>query len=640
MRKLLFLLLLLLFFSLTLPAYSLAPKTPEKKASDKIDSKDKKASKTKDAAKVPSKKTDPPKALPQGTLAIETTPEKAEIYSDGKLLGVTPGKIQISAGDFKLYLYKENHIIKVLKGKLKAGETLTFKSSLPPDVTIPHGINLKYAAEFVKDRKEAMGLLQRVFIYLGHFHVDAPKEPALILGGLRTLVEAVNKIKLREELLKKELSAEDMKSFYVADIDLTRYPLIDMREKDEKGQIDFSLRIPGNKLEVSVKSASLTSCFKGFQKVYDFLRDSYDTQKKIGDNGLFYIALQGMLGVLHDPHTRLIPPRDLKEMNMEVEGQFGGLGIVISQVNGILTVITPMDGTPAAKMGILEGDKIVKIEGQSTQGWSLLKAIKQLRGKDGTKVTITIQRGALQQEITLTRAIIKIKYVKARMLKEGIGLIRLSSFMGKKVPEQIQGAIEKLQKQGMKALILDLRNNPGGLLDNAQKVASFFLDKGDLVVYTKGRNPLYNETLKTDPQYIMGHHIPLVVLINKGSASASEIVGGALQDYKKALLVGETSYGKGSVQRVFPVPDMGMAFAITIAKYYLPKGRCIHKVGVTPDYIRIHSLLTKLKIRARSVYKKKEEDINDLHMKLAMELLHEKLAAKKMKKEKLTVQPK
>ncbi|RME05132.1 MAG: S41 family peptidase [Planctomycetota bacterium] len=563
-------------------------------------------------------------------LELDTQPAKVQVYYQNKLQGLTPLRLKVRAGQFHLNLYKPKYIIKVLRGRVQAGERKRISIKMVKDIEIPRQFFFKYAPKFVSSRKKAFQLFQKVLVYISYFHVSKPKETQLILGAVRTMCDILNKVKQRQALLKRELSEQDRKTFYFEDISLADYPLLQWKEKVVGPKHIFTLTLPQKTLKVRLDTSSLSSCLLGFYRIYEFIQDHYDTKDKITENSLMYAAFVGMLEVLGEPHTRLIPPKALKEMDVEVEGQFGGLGIVISQQNGILTVITPIDGTPAMRKGILEGDRIIEIEGKSTKNMTLLQAVSRLRGKPGTKVTITIQRGLAKKRITLTRALIKIKYIKTTILPGKIGLIRISSFMGKTLLAQLKEALIRLKKQGIRGLILDLRNNPGGLLDNAYKVCNLFLSSG-LVVYTKGRISLYNEEFKADPKSVPKFlKIPLVVLINQGSASASEIVAGALRDRKRAILIGEKSFGKGSVQRVFPLQEFQSAIAITVARYYLPSHQCIDKVGIRPHFEIKHPLLVKLKIRAQSIYKKNPEKINDLHLKKALEVLRSKLHTRKL----------
>lgn len=297
---------------------------------------------------------------------------------------------------------------------------------------------------------------------------------------------------------------------------------------------------------------------------------------------LIYGALKGMLSAL-DPHSQFMDPETFNELKVETEGKFGGVGIEITIKDGLLTVVTPIEGTPAWRAGVKSGDRIVKINHELTRDMTLLDAVKRLRGKPQEAVQITVLRESEKKilEFKIIRDTIKIKDIKeARILDDSIGYIRLVEFR-ENTPQDVDAAIAKLRKGGMNALILDLRNNPGGLLDVAVKVAERFIEKGKLIVFTKGRK------VSGDVNFISRANrpiidLPMVVLINEGSASGSEIVAACLKDYKRAIIIGAKSFGKGSVQTVIPLVD-GSALRLTTAKYFSPLGKEIHGKGVIPD---------------------------------------------------------
>lgn len=297
---------------------------------------------------------------------------------------------------------------------------------------------------------------------------------------------------------------------------------------------------------------------------------------------LIYNALKGMVSSL-DPHSQFMDPDTYNELKVDTEGKFGGLGIEITVKDGLLTVVTPIEDTPAWKAGLKSNDHIVKINNEITRDMTLIDAVKKLRGKPGEPVDITVMREGENKliDFKIVRDIIRIKDIKeALMLEDGIGYIRLVEFR-ENTPQELNKALERLKKEGLSALIMDLRNNPGGLLDVAVAVSAKFIQKDKLVVYTKGRKP--NQSLEftshdNDPLT----DIPMAVLINEGSASGSEIVAGCLQDYKRAIIVGIKSFGKGSVQTVIPLRD-GSALRLTTSKYYTPQGKEIHGKGVIPD---------------------------------------------------------
>ncbi len=298
---------------------------------------------------------------------------------------------------------------------------------------------------------------------------------------------------------------------------------------------------------------------------------------------LIYGAVKGMLDTL-DPHSSFMPPEAFKEMQVETHGSFGGLGIEITVKDRLLTVVAPIEGTPADRAGIQPGDRILKIEGQITKDLTLMDAVRKLRGPKGSKVTISILREGSPEpmDVTLVREVIEVKSVRNKDLGDGIYYVRVASFQ-ERTSKDLERALEQAQTAGTTALILDLRNDPGGLLNQAVAVSDMFLDKGQLIVYTQGR--IKNQDLRFTAEHSNGlPKWPMVVLVNGGSASASEIVAGALQDWKRAVLLGTKTFGKGSVQTVIPLSD-GSGLRLTTAKYFTPRGRSIHGTGIMPDII-------------------------------------------------------
>lgn len=297
---------------------------------------------------------------------------------------------------------------------------------------------------------------------------------------------------------------------------------------------------------------------------------------------LVYGAIKGMLTQL-DPHTTFMEPKIYKEMQVDTKGEFGGLGIQISIKDKKLVVIAPIEDTPAWRVGIKAGDHIFKIENEMTKDLTLSDAVERMRGPKGTKVTLTIIREGEKEplEFTIVRDIIKIKSVKHKMMDSSIGYIRLTQFQ-ERTADDLKDALEELEKQEMKSLVIDLRNNPGGLLKVAIQVSEFFIKEGKLIVSVKGKDDEKEEYLSTAAK--VREDYPIVVLVNEGSASASEIVAGALQDWERGVILGAPTFGKGSVQTVFSLSD-GSGMRLTTAKYYTPKGISIQNTGITPNII-------------------------------------------------------
>jgi carboxyl-terminal processing protease len=326
-----------------------------------------------------------------------------------------------------------------------------------------------------------------------------------------------------------------------------------------------------------------------FAKALELIRQDYVDDNKTSYHDLINAAMKGMLSSL-DPHSQFMNPDDFRDMQDDTRSRFNGLGIEVSMKNGLPTVIAAMEDTPAAKAGVLSGDQILRINGISTERMDLQDAINVLRGPAGAKITLTLLRPSTKEikEYTLQRAEIKIQSVKgARLLDPEftgpfkIGYIRLVQF-NEPTADELSKALDELQKQGMQALILDLRNNPGGLLNSAVDVCAQFLPPNTKVVSTQGRVASQQHDYSTSGVKKERPNFPMVVLINEGSASGAEIVAGALKDLHRAVLVGETTFGKGSVQNVMQLPD-GSAVRFTTAKYYTPSKQVIQGNGVTPN---------------------------------------------------------
>ncbi|MFZ3089291.1 MAG: S41 family peptidase [Nitrospirota bacterium] len=319
---------------------------------------------------------------------------------------------------------------------------------------------------------------------------------------------------------------------------------------------------------------------KVFTEVLSLVQKNYVEETKSKD--LVYGAIKGMLNTL-DPHTSFMPPEVYKEMQVDTKGEFGGLGIQIGIKDNMLTVIAPIEGTPADKAGIKAGDKIIKIDGKPTKDMTLIDAVGKLRGQKGTKVAITIVREGIADpfDVMLTREVIKIQSVRSKIVEGNIGYVRITQFQ-EQTGDDLKKALKKLESDKVQSLIIDLRNNPGGLLTMAVEVSEQFVESGKLIVFIKDRKGEKDEFISRITGPVKSY--PMVVLVNEGSASASEIVAGALQDWGKAIVVGTQTFGKGSVQTVIPLSD-GSGLRLTTAKYYTPKGKSIQSTGIIPDIV-------------------------------------------------------
>jgi len=333
---------------------------------------------------------------------------------------------------------------------------------------------------------------------------------------------------------------------------------------------------------VSAEDQNVYENLQIFSDVLDIVKENY--VQEVDNEELVEGAISGMLRTL-DPHSSYLDPDAYRELQVETKGSFGGIGIEITIRDGFLTVVSPLEGTPAYELGIQAGDQILRVDGEPTKEMTLMEAVKKMRGPKGTNVVLTIMREEFTkpQDFVITRATIAIRSVRSKTLEPGYGYIRLSQFQSS-TARDLRKEIAKLEKENkpLKGLILDLRNNPGGLLDQAVKVSDEFLNEG-LIVYTGGRlksqDMRFEAHMNTRP-----HSYPIVVMVNEGSASAAEIVAGALQDHKRAVVVGVKTFGKGSVQTVMPLRN-GAALRLTTAIYYTPSGRSIQAKGIDPDIV-------------------------------------------------------
>jgi len=345
--------------------------------------------------------------------------------------------------------------------------------------------------------------------------------------------------------------------------------------------IVLTLSLGGSVASKGTDSGATYEQLRLFTEVLSIVQNQYVDE--VPPRDLIYSAIKGTLRGL-DPHSSFLDPESYREMQVETSGSFGGLGIEITLRDDVLTIVAPIEGTPAYRAGLQTGDRIIKIDGLTTKDLQLSDAVKRMRGKPGSKVTITVAREGWTEpkDVELVREQIRVQSVRAHDLGGGIAYIKLRQFQ-EQSPGDLAAALEKAAKAGMKALVLDLRNNPGGLLTAAVEVTEEFVADGQLVVYTEGR--VRNQNMRFSAHAKKSYPtLPMVVLVNQGSASASEIVAGALQDWGRAIVVGTQTFGKGSVQTIIPLSD-GSGLRLTTAKYYTPKGRSIHGKGIAPDIV-------------------------------------------------------
>ncbi len=379
---------------------------------------------------------------------------------------------------------------------------------------------------------------------------------------------------------------------------------------------------------VFIPYKSKTSEFDDFYQKIDLLMEVIrEIQKNyvepVDPEKLIYGAIRGMIKTL-DPHSSFMTKDEYQELMIETKGSFTGVGIEITIKDNVLTVVAPIEGTPAYRAGIKPGDKIIKINDKPTKDMTLMEAVKNIRGPKGTKVKLTILREGEPKplEFVITRDVIPIRSVKGYMLTPHIGYVRISTFQSN-TSKELKKILEKLEEKGLRGLILDLRNDPGGLLNQAVEVADLFLDSG-IIVTTKGRRE--NQNIKAVAhKNEKKRDYPMVVLVNGGTASAAEIVAGALQDNRRAIIVGTRTFGKGSVQTVIPLSD-GSALRLTTARYYTPSGRCIQLTGIEPDIEVEYIPPRKKKIRFL-----REKDLGRNVLKAEKMKEEEKIVSKKAK---------
>jgi carboxyl-terminal processing protease len=375
-------------------------------------------------------------------------------------------------------------------------------------------------------------------------------------------------------------------------------------------------------------SSSIYDELKLFTDILSHIQKDYVEETKSKD--LIYGAIKGMLETL-DPHSGFMPPETYKEMQAETRGRFEGLGLEITMKDGILTVVAPIEDTPAFKAGLLAGDQIVKIDGEWTKSLTLMDSVKKMRGPKGSQVTITIMREGLTKprDFTLTRDVIPVRSVRHELLDKQYGYIRISQFQEKTDSEfdKAMKSLEEESKGSLKGLVLDLRNNPGGLLDQAVKISDRFIDSG-IIVSIDGKKEDQKQKFPAHAQGTLPRY-PLVVLVNGGSASGSEIVAGALQDHHRGIILGTQTFGKGSVQTIFSLKD-GSGLRLTTARYFTPSGRSIQAKGIMPDVVvkLVRPEEEKEKEKEPAVFKMPSEKDLERHLET------EKVAPKEKEKNK------
>ena len=529
-------------------------------------------------------------------LSVTSEPAEASVviryggpHPEERFLGRTSadGPLELDldrAGPAELVIFKNGFVCRVETLDLRSGGESRLAVRLTKDVEVPRNLTLKDSPAFVKTAKEFQDIYVTVLFSAVQYYVEEKDPRVLVESSTATMVAILNAVRAREKLLRRELQPEARRRYYGEELDLRAYPEL----RFTRGELDgdtrtFTLAAGSIAITGTTDSHDFDSYLAMLHQVYSFLRHKWDRRRLLSDAVLARCAIEGLLAELDDEHSHFMTPDDVAKMASETVGSFGGIGIVVSMRSGRLTVIAPMSGSPGERAGILAGDQIAAIDGARTDRLSMREAVGLMRGKIGTAVELTLRRGDRELTVTVVRAKVAIKPTAESMVDDNIGYLRISSFMHGKLSTLVREAIVRLQGLGAKALIIDLRNNPGGLLTEAHKVADLFVKRG-VILSTRTRLPNESRKLMANPRS-KKFEMPLVVLINGGSASAAEILAGTLKEHGLATLIGERSFGKGSVQRILPIDTYHCALALTVATYHLPSGATPHKKGVVPDVV-------------------------------------------------------
>lgn len=558
-----------------------------------------------------------PAVVPSVKVAVASEPADSAVFvrytndARDKYLGRTPKdgaplELELQPGPAELVIYKDGFVCKVEALELRSGGAARLEVRLTPDIEIPRGVHLKEAPAFVRSANEGEEIYVALLAHVVRFYVEEKDPRVLVESSVATLVEVLNAVRSRELLLRRELPVEARRRYYGEELDLSPYPALAFSRGPATGaKRRYALGAGEVGIEGETDPGDLDSYLDMLQKVYAFVRHKWDTKQLLSDAVLTHCLIEGLVAALGDDHTHFLTPKDVEEMGVDTSGSFGGVGLVVGLRDGHLTVVTPMAETPGARAGILAGDVIEAIDGQDTSRFTMDKAVELMRGPVDTPVELRMRRVERRFTVSIVRAKVEIKYVAARMLRDKVGYLRITSFMHETLHEEVDAALKDLERQGCKSLVLDLRNNPGGLLEEAREVADLFVPDG-VIVSTRTRMAGEARTLRADPD-VTKWRLPMAVLINGGSASASEILAGVLREHRLATLVGEKSFGKGSVQRVLPLDPFGCAIALTVATYHLPSGATPHKVGIEPDLVVTLTDEQQAELAGRTAYTVDEE---------------------------------
>lgn len=586
----------------------------------------------------------PPEAPPAKVkLAIASEPGESSVFvrygdkRNDRFLGKTPRaggplELEVEAGAAELVVVKDGFVCKVEPLDLRSGGAARLEVKLTPDITIPRQLVLKTVPAFVKDVEEGEELYVGILAHVVRSYVEEKDPRRLVDESVKTLADVLNAVRSREILLRRELPPEARKRYYGEELDLSGYPPLAFTKAsaDGSGAARWSLAGGGLAVEGTI-DGDLDTHLAMLRSAWAFVKHRWDARRLLSDAVIAGCLIEGLIGGLEDEHTHFLGPDDVDEMQLETEGTFGGVGLVVGLRDGVLTVVTPMEGTPAARAGLRAGDLLLAIDGQPTDRMTLRKAVELMRGQIDSPVELMLGRGDKRITVTLVRAKVEVRYTAERLLtgaagEAPVGYLRVTSFMREGLHGLVRDAIERLERQGAKALVIDVRNNPGGLLEEAALIADLFVPGDGVVVSTRDREG-ERRILKANPA-TKKVSLPIAVLINEGSASASEILAGVLRDHRLATLFGQKSFGKGSVQRVLPLDPYGCALALTVATYHLPSGATPHKVGVKPD---VEVKLTEEQVNdllSRTNYTVKDEH-GDPQLDAALEHLRARVAGKR-----------
>ncbi|MEZ6188224.1 MAG: S41 family peptidase [Planctomycetota bacterium] len=557
-------------------------------------------------------------------LSVRTHPVGAAVYlrSNARqdvFLGRTDDegrlRCQVDSGPAQVAVVKDGYVIRVEPLDLAPGGQAHLEVRLVPDVDVPRGLRLHRTPSFARGEQDVDELTMTVLGHAMNYYVEELDPRALLEHSLRFTVKALNALRARETLLRRELPADARLRYYGEEVDLRSYPELRFERGPPSEDDLLSYRLGGGGVAVEgTTDGSWESYHTMLWRCYAFLRH-WDTEHRLSHAALAKCLIEGLLDGLDDQHSHFLDPQDVSQLEVENEGHFGGIGILVSVRDGKLTVMSVLPNSPGARARLQPGDWIVEIDGASTLRLGLQESIAHMRGEIGSTVQFTVRRGNGLLSLQLQRAEVELKTTARRMLERGVGYLRVSSFMQEDLHSLVASEVDALIAAGARSLIFDLRNNPGGLLREAHAIADLFLRSGT-VVSTRTRRS--EEALEATAETAYPT-LPLVVLINEGSASAAELLAGSLQEHGRAQLVGVTSYGKGSVQRIYPLPTHGCALSLTIATFHLPSGRTPHATGVDPDVEVELDEESALQVLFRSNYSVEDEPV-DAQLAAAIEL--------------------